>query len=118
MENCHTCKIKMVEKSGKTQDKVSYSYFRCNNCKEELLDMKQLEALATEYKRLKDLGFLKEFTSDSTLTEEDTLKYGKEVSKSISKRCRDLAKKSKLKEKDIKEFSKKIKSEATKKFIA
>ena len=40
--------------------------------------------------RIKDLEFLKKFKSDSTLTEEDALRLGKEVSKSLSNRLRKL----------------------------
>ena len=40
--------------------------------------------------RIKDLEFLKKFKSDSTLTAEDALRLGKEVSKSLSNRLRKL----------------------------
>ena len=40
--------------------------------------------------RIKDLEFLKKFKSDSTLTEEDALRLGKEVNKSLSNRLRKL----------------------------
>ena len=40
--------------------------------------------------KVKDLEFLKEFSSKSKLTEEDALKWGKEVSKSLSNRLRKL----------------------------
>ena len=36
--------------------------------------------------RIKDLEFLKKFKSDSTLTEEDALKLGRELNKSLAKR--------------------------------
>ncbi|MBI2107288.1 hypothetical protein HYT57_04870 [Candidatus Woesearchaeota archaeon] len=40
--------------------------------------------------KVRDLEFLKKFTSDSAITEEDALKWGKEVSKSLSNRLRKL----------------------------
>ena len=36
--------------------------------------------------RIKDLEFLKKFKSDSTLTEEDTLRLGRELNKNLAKR--------------------------------
>jgi len=36
--------------------------------------------------RIKDLEFLRRFKSDSTLTEEDALKLGRELNKSLAKR--------------------------------
>lgn len=36
--------------------------------------------------RIKDLEFLKRFKSDSTLTEEDALRLGRELNKNLAKR--------------------------------
>ena len=36
--------------------------------------------------RIKDLEFLKKFKSDSTLTEEDALRLGREIKKNLDKR--------------------------------
>ena len=36
--------------------------------------------------RVKDLEFLKKFKSDSTLTEEDALRLGRELNKNLAKR--------------------------------
>ena len=36
--------------------------------------------------RIKDLEFLRKFKSDSTLTEEDALKLGRELNKNLAKR--------------------------------
>ena len=36
--------------------------------------------------RIKDLEFLKKFKSDSTLTEEDVLRLGRELNKNLAKR--------------------------------
>jgi len=36
--------------------------------------------------RIKDLEFLKKFNSDSTLTEEDALRLGRELNKNLAKR--------------------------------
>jgi len=37
---------------------------------------------------IKDLKFLRKFKSDSTLTEEDALKLGRELNKNLAKRCK------------------------------
>ena len=42
--------------------------------------------------RIQDLEFLRKFKEKSTLTEEDALRLGKEVSKALSKRLREKAK--------------------------
>ncbi len=42
--------------------------------------------------RITDLEFLKKFTSDSTMTEKDALRLGKEVNKALSDRLRKLRK--------------------------
>lgn len=36
--------------------------------------------------KIKDLEFLKEFTKDSTLTEKDALRLGRELNKNLAKR--------------------------------
>ena len=38
--------------------------------------------------RIKDLEFLRKFKSDSTLTEEDALRLGRELNKNLAKRYR------------------------------
>ena len=38
--------------------------------------------------KIKDLEFLKKFKSDSTMTDEDTLRLGRELNKSLAKRYR------------------------------
>ena len=40
--------------------------------------------------KMKDMEFIKEFKSKSTLTEEDALRWGKEVSKQLSSRLKRL----------------------------
>ena len=42
--------------------------------------------------RIQDLEFLRKFKEKSTLTEEDALRLGKEVSKALSKRLREKVK--------------------------
>lgn len=42
--------------------------------------------------KINDLEFLRKFKSDSTLTEEDALRLGREVNKSLSNRLRKLRK--------------------------
>ena len=40
--------------------------------------------------RLKDLEFLKKFKSDSTLTEKDALRLGRELNKNLAKRYKKV----------------------------
>lgn len=53
MKTCADCRGKVVQKVGKTPESVAYKYYRCNKCGEELLDMKQLHAVAEEYRTMK-----------------------------------------------------------------
>ncbi len=49
--NCPFCKSKMEEKQGTMKDdNVRYSFYKCISCKEELLDMPQMQSLAKKYK--------------------------------------------------------------------
>ncbi|MEK6946907.1 MAG: hypothetical protein AABX32_04840 [Nanoarchaeota archaeon] len=40
--------------------------------------------------KIKDMEFIKKFKAKSTITEEDALRWGKEVNKGLSKRLRKL----------------------------
>lgn len=40
--------------------------------------------------KIKDLEFLKKFTRDSTLTEEDALRLGRELNKNLAKRYKKV----------------------------
>ncbi|MAG19808.1 hypothetical protein CL618_00030 [archaeon] len=50
MKNCSECKGKMIEKVGKTPEGVNYNFYRCNNCGEEIVNMKQLHNVAEKYR--------------------------------------------------------------------
>lgn len=43
----------MAEKAGKTPEGVSYKYFQCSKCGEEIVDMKQLHSVANRYRTMK-----------------------------------------------------------------
>ncbi|MFH1409620.1 MAG: AbrB/MazE/SpoVT family DNA-binding domain-containing protein, partial [Nanoarchaeota archaeon] len=43
----------MEPKRGKTPEGVSYAYFRCKKCSEEIVDMKQLHEVAERYRTMK-----------------------------------------------------------------
>ena len=43
----------MVEEKGETPEGATYSYYRCANCCEEIVDMKQLQAVAQQYREMK-----------------------------------------------------------------
>jgi len=51
--NCPKCSGKMREKKGNTPEGVSYNYFRCNSCGEEIVNMQQLHAVADKYRSMK-----------------------------------------------------------------
>ena len=53
MKKCSECKGKMKELKSKTPEGVVYRYFRCDKCKEEIVDMKQLHEVAQEYREMK-----------------------------------------------------------------
>lgn len=52
MKKC-SCKGIMKEYKGKTPDGVSYSYFKCQKCGEEIVDMKELHDVAKKYRQMK-----------------------------------------------------------------
>ena len=43
----------MVEKTAKTSEEISYNYFKCNKCGEEIVDMSQLHNIAEKYRVIK-----------------------------------------------------------------
>lgn len=53
MKTCSECKGKMAEKTAKTPEGVSYRYFKCGKCGEEVVDMKQLHNVAEKYRVMK-----------------------------------------------------------------
>lgn len=53
MKTCSECKGLMKEATAKTSEGIRYTYFKCEKCGEEILNMKQLHAVAAKYRRLK-----------------------------------------------------------------
>ena len=53
MKKCAECEGTMRELKAKTPDGVEYSYYKCNKCGEEILNMKQLHEVAEQYRTLK-----------------------------------------------------------------
>lgn len=51
--NCPKCAGKMVEKKGMTPEGVGYAYSLCGKCGEEIVNMKQLHAVAQQYRETK-----------------------------------------------------------------
>ena len=49
MKRCSKCE----ELKTKTPEGVEYSYYRCKNCGEEIVDMKQLHNVAQKYRVMK-----------------------------------------------------------------
>lgn len=53
MKTCSECRGRMVEKTAKTPEGISYKYFKCSKCKEEIVNMKQLHSVAEKYRTMK-----------------------------------------------------------------
>ena len=53
MKTCSECQGKMIEESAKTPEGISYKYFKCNNCGEEIVNMEQLHNVANKYRFMK-----------------------------------------------------------------
>jgi hypothetical protein len=50
MKKCSECNGIVKKFKTKTPEGVEYSYFRCNKCGEETVDMKQLHKVAEKYR--------------------------------------------------------------------
>ncbi len=74
--NCLKCKIPMHEKEGEYDEGVSYSYWHCSKCREELIDMRQLHDVAEKYRQLKQYT-----VTISKWGESDAIRIPKELSK-------------------------------------
>ncbi len=83
MKRCSRCNKIMEEKKGSTPEGITYNYFRCKECNEEIVDMRQLHDVAQKYRVLKKysvklskwgmslgLRIPKELVEDYGLTEE------------------------------------------------
>ena|SRR3989344_1717815 len=53
MKKCSECNGTMQELKDKTPENVAYSYYKCNKCGEEIVNMKQLHSVAEQYRSLK-----------------------------------------------------------------
>jgi len=53
MKSCSECKGTMVEKTAQTPEGISYNYFKCEKCGEEIVDMNQLHSVAEKYRIMK-----------------------------------------------------------------
>lgn len=53
MKKCNDCSGQMEEKEAMTPEGIKYKYFKCKECGEEIVDMKQLHAVAEKYRALK-----------------------------------------------------------------
>ncbi|MBT5021310.1 AbrB/MazE/SpoVT family DNA-binding domain-containing protein [Candidatus Woesearchaeota archaeon] len=52
-KKCSDCGTKMIKVSSKTPDGISYNYFKCSKCGEEILNMSQLHEVAEKYRNMK-----------------------------------------------------------------
>ncbi len=50
MKKCSECGQAMEELKTKTPENVTYSYYRCERCDEEIVDMNQLHKAVEQYK--------------------------------------------------------------------
>ena len=53
MKQCTECKGNMKEFKAMTPEGVEYNYFRCQECGEEIVGMKQLHDVAQKYREMK-----------------------------------------------------------------
>ena len=53
MKNCSECKGRMIEKGAKTPEGITYKYFKCQSCGEEIVNMGQLHDVAEKYRTMK-----------------------------------------------------------------
>lgn len=53
MKKCSECSGMMEEKIAKTPDGISYNYFKCKGCGEEVVNMAQLHNVAEKYRVMK-----------------------------------------------------------------
>jgi len=53
MKKCTECNGKMKLLTSKTPEGIKYSYYRCEKCGDEILNMKQLHQVAEKYREMK-----------------------------------------------------------------
>ena len=53
MRKCSECSGEMKSLKAKTPEDIEYSYYKCKECGEEIVDMKQLHEVAESYRVLK-----------------------------------------------------------------
>ncbi len=53
LKKCSECRGQMKELISKTPEGIKYTYFKCEKCKEEILDMNQLHTVAEKYREMK-----------------------------------------------------------------
>jgi len=53
MKKCSECGQAMKELTTKTPENVTYSYYKCERCNEEIVDMSQLHEVAEQYRTLR-----------------------------------------------------------------
>lgn len=53
MKKCTECNSKLKELTAKTPEGIEYKYFKCEDCGEEILNMKQLHNVAEKYRTMK-----------------------------------------------------------------
>ncbi len=87
MKICSECKGKMNETSDTTPEGVTYKYYKCGKCGEEIVDMKQLHNVAEKYRimkkyriKLNKWGLSLGARIPKELVEKYKLRDGKEVS--------------------------------------
>ena len=54
MRTCSSCKGQIEALNGKTPEGVSYEYYRCQKCGQEILDMQQLHKVAANYRTIRN----------------------------------------------------------------
>ncbi|MFH0955262.1 MAG: AbrB/MazE/SpoVT family DNA-binding domain-containing protein [Candidatus Micrarchaeota archaeon] len=70
------CKTDMVTKEDQMKDGLPYEYWKCPNCGDEIVDMKQLHEVAEKYRNLKQYTVMVSKWGDS-----DAIRIPRELSK-------------------------------------
>ena len=53
MKKCTECSGTMQELKAKTPEGISYNYYKCRKCGEEIVDMAQLHEVAEKYRTIR-----------------------------------------------------------------
>ena len=53
MKKCTECNGAMKEQNAETPEGIEYTYYKCNDCGEEIVNMQQLHNVAEKYRKIR-----------------------------------------------------------------